>query len=132
VKILPVNGDRMRQDLLAPRPLNSPDATLRITEAHMTDFRMHVSAPRWTLIVSSIAWWPGWRVTQNGKSIEPQPVNGPFLGFTVPPGETDIRVWYSPATFWWGATGSLLTIALLGVLAWLSSRRPRRAEATAE
>jgi len=132
VKILPVNGDKMRRDLLAPRPLNSPEASLRITEAHLTDFRMHVSAPRYSLIVSSIAWWPGWRVTQNGKAIEPQPVNGPFLGFTVPPGETDIHVWYSPLTFWLGATCSILTMMLLAGLAWRSSRRRGRVAAAAE
>jgi hypothetical protein len=132
VKILPVNGDKMRRDLLAPRPPNAPESSLRITEAHMTDFRMHVSAPRWTLVVSSIAWWPGWRVTQNGRTIEPQPVNGPFLGFTVPPGETEIHVWYSPLTFRLGATGSILTMALLAALAWRSSRRRVREAAAAE
>src|SRR5437764_2923786 len=52
VKRLPVENDRMRQDLLAPRPSNTPDATLTITEAGLTDFRMRVHAPRYTLIVS--------------------------------------------------------------------------------
>ena len=132
VKILPVNGDKMRQDLLAPRPANAPESSLKITESHFTDFRMHASAPRWTLVVSSIPWWPGWRVTQNGRAIEPQPVNGPFLGFTVPPGETDIHVWYSPRSFWWGAACSLFTMAALAALVWQSSRSRRRAAAQSE
>jgi len=32
VKTLPVESDRMRQDLLAPRPTNAPDAKLTITQ----------------------------------------------------------------------------------------------------
>jgi Bacterial membrane protein YfhO len=129
VKVLPVIDDRMRQDLLAPRPASSPQASVRITSAQPTDFRVHVSAPRWTLIVSSIPWWPGWHVTRNGREIEPQPVNGPFLGWTVPPGETEIRVWYAPATFYGGAAASLVTVAALAALATRSRLRRRRAEA---
>jgi hypothetical protein len=129
VKVLPVESDRMRQDLLAPRPPTSPQATLRITAAKPTDFRMHVSAPRWTLAVSSIPWWPGWHVSRNGTEIEPQPVNGPFLGWTVPPGQSEFRVWYAPATFYGGAAASLLTMAALAALATRSRIRRRRAAA---
>jgi hypothetical protein len=131
VKILPVVDDRMRQDLLAPRPATAPQASVRITSAKPTDFRVHVSAPRWTLIVSSIPWWPGWHVSGNGRAIEPQPVNGPFLGWTVPPGETEIRVWYAPATFYGGAAAALATIAVLVGLA-IKSLRPARGEKVAE
>jgi len=127
VKVLPVESDRMRQDLLAPRPASAPLATLRITGAKPTDFTMHVSAPRWSLVVSSIPWWPGWHVSRNGRRIEPQPVNGPFLGWTVPPGESEIRVWYAPATFYGGAAAALLTMAALGALAARSRIRRRRA-----
>ena len=129
VKNLPVIDDRMRQDLLAPRPANAPQASVRITSAKPTEFRAHVSAPRWTLIVSSLPWWPGWHVTRNGREIEPQPVNGPFLGWTVPPGETDVRVWYAPATFYGGAAVSLVTIAALAALATRSRLRRRQEEA---
>ena len=129
VKILPVESDRMRQDLLAPRPANAPQATLRIVSARPTDFRMHVSAPRWSFVASSIPWWPGWHVSRNGKRIEPQPVDGPFMGWTVPPGESDIRVWYAPATFYGGAAASLITIAALAALATRSRIRRRRAAA---
>ncbi|HJT17486.1 MAG TPA: hypothetical protein VJ853_08870, partial [Thermoanaerobaculia bacterium] len=49
VKTLPVESDRMRQDLLAPRPLNAPEATLKIVDSSETRYRLHVHAPRWTL-----------------------------------------------------------------------------------
>jgi len=113
VKTLPVESDRMRQDLLAPRPMTSPNATLTITEALQTEFRMHVHAPRYTLIASSQPIWPGWQVRRNGRSIDALSVNGAFLGFTVPPGDWDIRVYYFPASFYGGLASSLLTIAVL-------------------
>ena len=129
VKVLPVESDRMREDLLAPRPASAPQATLRIVSARPTDFRLHISAPRWSFVASSIPWWPGWHVSRNGHGVEPQPVDGPFLGWTVPPGESDIRVWYAPATFYGGAAAALLTIAALAALATRSRRRRLRAAA---
>jgi len=113
VKTLPVESDRMRQDLLAPRPMTSPNATVTITEALQTEFRIRVHAPRYTLIVSSQPIWPGWQVRRNGRSIDALSVNGAFLGFTVPPGDWDIRVYYFPASFYGGLAASLLTIAVL-------------------
>lgn len=124
VKNLPVDSDRMRQDLLAPRPPNAPDAKLTITSSSATDFRMRVHAPRYTLIVSSQPNWPGWHIRRNGRAIDPLPVNGAFLGYTVPPGDWDIRVYYFPWTFYCGLAASLITIAALIVI---SIRQRRRA-----
>ncbi len=125
VKNLPVDSDRMRQDLLAPRPPNAPEAKLSITGSAPTDFRMRVHAPRYTLIVSSQPNWPGWHITRNGHPVDPLPVNGAFLGFTVPPGDWDIRVFYFPATFYGGLAASLVTIA--GLIAISAVRRARGA-----
>src|SRR5260370_3550370 len=101
----------MRQDLLAPRPPNAPEAKLTITAALPTDFRMRVHAPRYTLIVSSQPNWPGWHIERNGKSVDVLPVNGAFIGYTVPPGDWDIRVFYFPATFYGGPAAALGTIS---------------------
>jgi len=131
VKTLPVTSDVMRTDLLAPRPLGSPEATVTILPSTPTDFRLRIHAPRHGLIVSSQPWWPGWRVTINGQRREPQPVNGAFLGFTVPPGDWDVRVDYFPLTFYLGLATSLLTVAALVVLALRSRHRPAPAAASA-
>ncbi|HMC20216.1 MAG TPA: hypothetical protein VKL19_00050 [Thermoanaerobaculia bacterium] len=118
VKTLPVESDRMRQDLLAPRPPNAPEATVTITDATSpTDLRMRIHAPRYTLILSSQPFWPGWHIRRNGQWVDPLPVNGAFLGFTVPPGDWDVRVFYLPASFYCGLAASLITIALLIVFA---------------
>jgi len=59
---LPVSSDQERIDLLAPRPPNAPQAKLVIRDSTPTDFRMHVSAPRHTMIASSQPSWPGWPI----------------------------------------------------------------------
>jgi hypothetical protein len=113
VKVLPVDSDQMRLDLLLPRPRGAPEPSVTIVEVQPTEFRLKIHAPRHALIVSSQPWWPGWRVSLNGRRREPQPVNGPFLGFTVPPGDWDVRVDYFPLTFYLGLAASLAAIAAL-------------------
>jgi hypothetical protein len=115
VKVLPVDSDQMRLDLLQPRPRTAPEPSVQIIESNPTNFRLRIRAPRYALIVSSQPWWPGWRVTLNGRRREPQQVNGPFLGFTVPPGDWDVRVDYFPLSFYLGLTASLAAIAALSV-----------------
>ena len=68
VNILPVDSDRMRNDLLAPKS----DPIVQIVEAADTNFRLHIRSQRHALIVSSQPWWPGWRVFRNGQRIAPQ------------------------------------------------------------
>jgi len=126
VDALPVVSDRMRQDLLAPRPPTAPDARLSITGASDTAFRMHIHAPRYTLIASSQPYWPGWRIRRDGAAVDPLSVNGAFLGFTVPPGDWDVEVDYFPLSFYIPLAVSLTTI--VGLIAFsIRSRRRRRA-----
>lgn len=127
VKNLPVTSDRMRLDLLAPRPATSPRATMRMTEASATDFRMTGFAPRYTFIVSSIPFWPGWKIENNGKPLPQMRINGAFMGFVVPPGRIDAHVWYSPATFWAGVWVAVGAIAGLLALSRVRERVARNA-----
>lgn len=88
-----------------------------------TDYRMSVDAPRYSLIVSSIPWWPGWRVERNGERSDAIQVNGTFVGFVVRPGTTNVRVYFSSRTFNFAALTSLLTLAVLAALSIESLRR---------
>jgi Bacterial membrane protein YfhO len=117
---LELESQQQHDDFFHPRPANSPLAVAKIVETAPTAYRVHVSAPRWSLIVSSIPWWPGWKVVRNGETIKPIRVNGAFLGFAVPPGEADVRVYYSPWT-WWVGVG--LAVAGLLVLAFMRTRQ---------
>ena len=110
---LELESQQQHDDFFQPRPADAPQAVVQMSELSPTDYRMHVRAPRWTLVVSSVPWWPGWKVERNGMRIEPLRVNGAFLGFAVPPGELDVRVWYDPWTFRFGSILASVTLAVL-------------------
>ncbi len=111
VNKLPISNDQERTDLLAPRPAAAARAKLFMADSTPTDFRMHISAPRYTMIVSSQPSWPGWWATSDGRKLRSLVVNGTFLGFVVPPGEHDVRVWYAPWSFRIGVILMLFAIA---------------------
>jgi len=131
---LALEAPRMKDDFFTPRPADAPLATSKIVRSQTADYRIAVKAPRWSLVVSSIPWWPGWKVERNGKRVDPIRVNGLFLGFAVPPGESDVRVWYAPWTFWggvWLAGLTALALVLAGVrVGSISSLRGSRSSTT--
>ena len=118
---LELESKQMGDDFFNGRPADSPLAKAYIIDATPTDYQMRVEAPRWSLIVSSIPWWPGWKVERNGVEVKPIRVNAVFLGYAVPPGTTDVRVYYDPPSFWWSAYIALAT--LLALAAWPWQRR---------
>ena len=91
-------------------------ANITITKWRGDAYDLRVDAPHETQIASSIAFWPGWRVTYNGRALRPQLVHGAFLGFTIPQGSGVVRVRYVPLSFWGGAALSLLTIGVLAMI----------------
>jgi hypothetical protein len=110
---LEVEAPPMRDDFFKPRSADAPPALARIVSAEPSSYRLTVSAPRWSLIVSSVPWWPGWKVIRNGESVKPIRVNGAFLGFAVPPGESDVRVYYSPWSWWVGVWLAVVGVGIL-------------------
>ena len=125
---LKVDSQREQLDLLASRPHDPRVARVTIGDATGSDYHMTVQAPRWSLIVSSVPSWPGWKIeTDRGRSLRPTEVNGVFLGFVVPPGTTRVRVFYDPPGFKAGVAISFLTI--MG-LAGVSAFRKRPASST--
>jgi hypothetical protein len=107
---LKIEVEEQRDDFFKPRPDDAPIAAVKILEASPTEYRLHIKAPRYSLIVSSVPWWSGWKVERNGARVEPVRVNGGYLGFSVPAGELDVRVWYDPWTFRFGAILALATV----------------------
>lgn len=111
---LELEAPQQDADFFKPRPDHAPLAVARVVEASPTAYRLTVNAPRWSLVVSSIPAWPGWKVVRNGKRVEPIRVNGAFVGFAVPPGVSEVRVVYSPWTWWVGV--GLAVIGLIGLI----------------
>jgi hypothetical protein len=123
---LTLESERQSDDFFAPRPKDAPLATAKLIESTPTHYRLHVKAPRWSLVASSVPWWPGWKVKRNGARIEPIRVNGAFLGFAVPPGELEVEVWYDPWSFRIGAIIALATIAgLIAYGVWMKPSEAR-------
>jgi hypothetical protein len=81
-----------------------------------SEIEWRVDAPHPALITTSIAWWPGWRVTYNGRALATRRVQGAFLGFVVPAGSGVVRLRYVPLSFWGGLALSLLTIGGLVII----------------
>jgi hypothetical protein len=116
--------ERIYDDLFKARPPDAPVATVRILAARTREFRLDVTAPRWTLVIGSQPNWPGWRIYRGKERLKQIEVNGAFMGFLVPPGRSDIRVIYVPRTFYVGTQIALATLAaLLTLLAWQQFRR---------
>jgi hypothetical protein len=102
---------RVWENLRVKPRFHSPGAFIRIAEARGDRYELHVEARAPARILSSVAYWPGWRVTHEGRALEPRVVGGAFLGFDVP-GSGIVRVRYRPLSFWIGAIVALATTAL--------------------
>ena len=100
-------------------------ATTQILDGLATDYRLHVKAPRYSLIVSSVPWWPGGKWSATAPASSPSASTAASSAFTVPPGDLDVRVWYDPWTFRFGAIIALATVAgLIGIGVKLRSDTP--------
>jgi hypothetical protein len=72
------------------------------------------------------AWFPGWTVRLDGRSVEARPAPGSgLIEFDVPVGTHSVQVAFgrSPAR-WWGEGISLLS--LVGIVWFVRRARPRR------
>lgn len=76
------------------------------------DYRIWTNPPERRLIVTSLPWWPGWRVRSKGTTLDSVRVNGGFLGIVVPAGTTRIKLTYRPLSFQIG-----LALFLAGLIA---------------
>ena len=91
------------------RPLFfSPLASLRVERASADAYRIRVKTSQHAIVQSAIAAFPGWRA--NVALFES---DGPFLAFSVPPGEHVIDLAYRPRSFYWSLIATAVAIALL-------------------
>jgi hypothetical protein len=91
-------------------------AEVKIVRSRGDAYDLRVVSRQRTQIVSSVAFWPGWRVSYNGRDIPTQVVYGAFLGFDVPPGHGVVKVRYVPMAFWGGLAVAAMTIAGLVII----------------
>lgn len=75
------------------------------------------SIERWTLVVASEAWAPGWRVFVDGEEREVARLDGTLLGVFAPPGASSVRFVYEEPLLVTGAALSVVSL-LLALLLW--------------
>ena len=91
--------------------------------------RRHVARSqhrRRRLLVIGEVWYPGWRATVNGQTVEIRKTDGALRGIMVPRGASHIVLEYVPFTFYVGIGLGLLTLACIAA-GWLILRRKSRA-----
>lgn len=79
------------------------------------------------LLVLSEIYYPGWRVSVDGRSSEVVPVYGVFRGVVLPAGEHEVVFQFTPLSFFTGMSISLVTLFLTGIL-WLRKLVIRKRE----
>jgi hypothetical protein len=68
------------------------------------------------LLVLTDNYYPGWKASVNGKPTEILRADYTFRAVPIPKGKSDIKIYYSPESFRWGAILSLLSILGIGLL----------------
>lgn len=95
-----------------------------VVERGMDHLTVHYHAEEVALLRVSIPMYPGWRANIGALELPITTLDGAFIGVTVPPGEADVHLQYTPQWFWPGATVSAL--ALIGVAVVIALSRPWR------
>ncbi|MCX7926264.1 MAG: YfhO family protein [Fimbriimonadales bacterium] len=72
------------------------------------------SQSAWLLITDT--WYPGWSATVNGKPAPLLQGNGGFRAIPIPPGEAIVEMHFMPRSFLMGASLSLMSLVVLGLL----------------
>jgi hypothetical protein len=107
---------RVYENLRAQPRFFADGARVDITKWRGDAYELQIDAPQGALIRSSVAMWPGWRVTRDGTKLATQLVDDAFVGFTVPPGRGTVRMRYAPLSFWGGLALSIITLITTSVI----------------
>jgi len=82
-------------------------------EAHQVV--LDVDAERRGFLVTSEAYYPGWKASIDGQKAPLRLTNVAFRGLAVPAGRHRVRMWFDPAILKWSAAVSAIGLALLAL-----------------
>jgi len=99
---------------IAPAAAGEPEkATFDVYEPGRVEFRVH-AATNALLVLSEIN-FPGWETRLNGQLVRTHRTDWMIQSFSVPAGDSEIKMRYEPGPF---APGAILTVlAFVGTLA---------------
>ena len=105
----------------APLTLNSQDAdreaSATISSLSATQMEVRTKSTRAGFLVTSDAYYPGWRASIDGGAVWLYRADYAIRGVLVPAGEHTVRFDYRPRSFFLGAGISLISLLLLIALA---------------
>jgi len=110
----------------APEVEPDPAATVTVQDRRSDSLTLRYQSASPQVLRVAIPYFPGWHAAVNSAELPIVRVDRAFIGVAIPPGQGEIRLWYSPRFFWWGAAASSLALlANLTVLgrAWLPLAR---------
>ena len=101
--------------------------TVRVVRYGEREVALETEADGPALLVSSEAWYPGWRAWVNGREQPLVLTNAAFRGLAVPAGRSTVRMRFDPPVLWRGAAVSLAALAALAMLAAVGDNRRSKA-----
>ncbi len=95
---------------------------LRVTAYSGQEMTLRIRASGPAIVGTSIPAWPGWKLKVDGERAPLLSYNHAFVGFRVPEGEHEARLFYLPDGFLRGAAISGATALLGAALVWRRRR----------
>ncbi len=86
------------------------------------ELSLEVEATGDGFLVTSEAYYPGWRAWIDGREADLVLTNAAFRGLPVPAGRHHVRMRFEPRILWYGAAMSLMTIAFVAGAGFCSRR----------
>jgi hypothetical protein len=110
-----------------PLALNSQSldsqASATVAALSATHMEVRTSSTTASFLVTSDAYYPGWRASVDGQDAPLYRADYAIRGVMLAPGQHRVRFDYSLRRFYLGAGVSLLSLLALGALAWTGQRR---------
>jgi hypothetical protein len=94
---------------------SSADQIQNLRNTAPGEFTMTVVSPHGALIESSEPLGPGRLVYVRGRRVKLHHIENTFIGFQVPPGESDVRIVYRPISFYASCVFALIGAITLGL-----------------
>jgi Bacterial membrane protein YfhO len=106
----------------APIALNSQNVDSKssaiVTALSGTHMEVHTSSSEAGFLITSDAYYPGWRASVDGQEAPLCRADYAIRGVMLPPGQHNVSFDYNPRRFYLGAGISVLSLLALGALAW--------------
>jgi hypothetical protein len=113
----------LRQPGIPELPRTPAPADIQVLRDEPGNVLLRVTAKRRTVIATSLQEVQGWSVRRGGRELTKLTVDGSFLGFRVPRGESLVELRFVPPGFAVGLTLSALSLLICGALYFSRSRK---------